>query len=103
MRWQTESGSIVVEGDAEELGYASVSLRPGEVIHDVKATFEGALIGFRDSAESALRVFRDDVLGPDEVEIEFGLKLNAAAGAVLAKASAEGHLTVKLRWARESR
>ena len=83
LRWETASGSIVVEGDDEELGYRSVVRRPGEIVHDVKGTFEQALVSFRDSAVSALEVFRDDVLRPDEVDIEFGLKLNAAAGAVL--------------------
>ena len=37
-----------------------------------------------------------------EREIEFGVKLNAAAGAVIAKTSAEGHLTVKLTWSRSA-
>jgi len=31
---------------------------------------------------------------------EFGVKFNATAGAVIAKTSAEGHLTVTLTWSR---
>ncbi|MGI5324855.1 CU044_2847 family protein [Actinomadura nitritigenes] len=100
LRWQTDSGSIVVEGDQEQIGYASVAKRPGDIAYEVSGKLEEALKAFRDSAASALTVFRDDVLRPDEVEVEFGLKLNAEVGAVLAKASAEGSLVVKLRWAR---
>jgi len=30
--------------------------------------------------------------------VEFGVRLTAEAGAVIAKSSVEGHLTVKLTW-----
>ncbi|GLY83319.1 CU044_2847 family protein [Actinoallomurus iriomotensis] len=100
LRWKTDSGSIVVEGDRDQIGYKSVVKRPGEIVHDVNAKFEEALRAFRDSAASALAIFRDDALRPDDVEIEFGLKLNAEVGAVLAKAAAEGSLVVKLKWSR---
>ncbi|MFE2032629.1 CU044_2847 family protein [Streptomyces scopuliridis] len=43
-------------------------------------------------------MFRDGSLKPDGVELEFGVKLMAEAGAVIAKTSAEGHMTVKLSW-----
>ncbi|QXJ21246.1 hypothetical protein AGRA3207_002083 [Actinomadura graeca] len=100
-RWDTDSGTIVVEGDDEMVGFAPVVRNPGEVARVVNVRFEEALKTFRDSAASALTVFRDDALRPDEIEIEFGLKLNAEAGAVLAKAAAEGHLKVTLRWAKD--
>jgi hypothetical protein len=32
------------------------------------------------------------------VEVEFGIKLAGEAGALIAKASAEGHFTVRLKW-----
>jgi hypothetical protein len=32
------------------------------------------------------------------VEIEFGVKLTAEAGALIAKSAVEGHLVVKLSW-----
>jgi hypothetical protein len=35
---------------------------------------------------------------PDEVSVEFGLKLDAAAGALLARAGTEAHVTVTLTW-----
>lgn len=37
-----------------------------------------------------------------ECELEFGVKLSAAAGAVLAKAAAEANFKVKLKWTAES-
>ena len=97
-RWETANGSVVVEVGSDEPGFEGVSRRPGEVIHDVGRRFDDALDGVRAAAKSALEKFRDVDLSPDEVEIELGVSLNAAAGAVIAKASAEGHMIVRLRW-----
>jgi hypothetical protein len=102
LRWQTDHGPVVVEVDDEDAGFESIARAPGEVVHDVKGRFEDALASVRGAAESALSTFRDGALRPDEVAIEFGVKLNAAAGAVIAKTSVEGHLVVKLKWARET-
>ncbi|MFJ1971118.1 CU044_2847 family protein [Streptomyces sp. NPDC087903] len=96
-QFKTEDGAlVVVEGVDEEPGARMVSR--GDAPLQATRTFEGALDGVRAAAESALRVFRDGALQPDSVELEFGVKLSAEAGAVIAKGSAEGHLVVKLSW-----
>jgi hypothetical protein len=97
VQWETDSGPVVVEVDSSEPGFQGVS-RQGELIHAVEGKFESALQNVRNAAESALRIFRDEVLKPDSVDIEFGVKLNAAAGAVIAKTAAEAHLVVRLHW-----
>jgi hypothetical protein len=38
---------------------------------------------------------------PSQIEVEFGLKLDAAAGAVVAQAGVEASLNVKLTWERK--
>jgi len=38
---------------------------------------------------------------PSQVEVEFGIKLNAESGALIAKAGVEGTLNVKLTWKRK--
>jgi hypothetical protein len=37
-------------------------------------------------------------MGPDHASIEFGLRLDASAGAVIAKAGIEAHFIVTLNW-----
>lgn len=97
MEFKTEDGAlVVVEGVEDRTGVRPVSRRDGP--SQAASTFEGALDGVRAAAQSALRVFRDGSLKPDSVELEFGVKLTAEAGAVIAKGSAEGHLVVKLSW-----
>jgi Trypsin-co-occurring domain 1 len=100
VRWETEDGPIVVEVSTRDPGFSSVSRKPGEVIADAHQHFEEAMARVRAAAVSALRTFRDESLNPDEVCLEFGIKLNAAAGAVIASTSAEGHLAVTLTWTR---
>jgi hypothetical protein len=100
LRWRTERGPVVVEtGDHDALPTMRPS--PDVVVHDAAGTFEDALAGVRAAAVSALATFRDDALRPDQVTIEFGVKLSAEAGAVIAKTALEGHLLVKLAWTRE--
>ncbi|WP_433477302.1 CU044_2847 family protein [Spirillospora sp. CA-142024] len=102
VRWQTENGTIVVESDDREPGFQSVS-RAGDLIHDAAGRFEDAFQNVRDAAEAALASLRGGALDPDTVELEFGVKLNAAAGAVIAKTSVEGHLKVKMTWGQPAR
>lgn len=97
VEFKTEDGAlVVVEGVDDESGARMVSRGDGPA--QAARTFEGALGGVRAAAESALRVFRDGSLRPDSIELEFGVKLSAEAGAVIAKGAAEGHLVVKLSW-----
>ncbi len=97
VEFRTEDGvRVVVEGVEDEYGARLVSRGDGPV--RAARTFESSLEGVRAAAESALRVFRDGTLRPDSVELEFGVKLSAESGAVIAKGSAEGHLVVKLNW-----
>jgi hypothetical protein len=64
--------------------------------------FKGALANVRSAAVELLDTVRSIAEPPDECEITFGIKLNAQAGAIIAKASAEANFTVKLQWSRRS-
>lgn len=100
MQFRTEDGTtVVVEGVEDASGARLVSRGDGPA--QAARTFEGSLEGVRAAAASALRVFRDGSLKPDAVELEFGVKLTAEAGAIIARGSAEGHLVVKLSWSPE--
>ena len=51
-------------------------------------------------ANATLGKLQDLAQAPEQVEVEFGVRLNAEAGAVIARTQAEGHLQVKLTWTR---
>lgn len=99
MRFETRTGTVVVEVADGDPGFELAS-RDG-VVHDAARKLESALQDVRAAAESTLEVFRGGVTRPDGIDVEFGVKLNAEAGAIIAKTSVEGHFTVKLSWRRQ--
>ncbi|MGO8959197.1 MAG: CU044_2847 family protein [Streptosporangiaceae bacterium] len=98
LQWETGDGPVVVEVDSRDPGFQSVGRTSGDELITVNQPFGEALDRVRGAAVTALRTFRDESLAPDEVSLEFGVKFNATAGAVIAKTSAEGHLIVRLAW-----
>ncbi|WP_189544067.1 CU044_2847 family protein [Streptomyces gelaticus] len=99
MEFTTDNGATVtVEVDRHTQGAQLVALGDDNTLARAGRTFGSALTGIRSAAESALAVFRDGALKPDGVELEFGVKITAEAGAVIAKSAVEGHMVVKLSW-----
>ncbi|GAA0469616.1 hypothetical protein Ade02nite_32610 [Paractinoplanes deccanensis] len=99
MRVQADDGSaVLIEIDKPDSGFGEVAF--DGAVFKAKETLEQALAGVRGIALKALDEFRsggDD--GPDSVELEFGVKFKAEAGAaVFAKTAAEGHIVVRMGW-----
>jgi hypothetical protein len=90
-------GRVLVEVDDQEPGVARAS-RVDDMVIQAKQSLEPALDSIRAMANVALEKLGDLAQRPDELEVEFGVRLNAEAGAVIAKTQAEGHLKVKLAW-----
>lgn len=100
MRFSLDNGgSVLVEVGEDEPGVVRAS-RAREVIESASTSFGTALASVRDAAATALSQFRDMDVLPDEIQVEFGVRLNAQAGAVIAKTGIDGHLKVKLTWQR---
>jgi hypothetical protein len=93
-----DDGSVLVEVE-EPPGVTRVA-RPGDLPKTAKETFEKALLQVRDVANVAFGQLRSMSRQPDEIEIKFGVKLDAQAGAVIARTGVQGHLEVKLKWQR---
>lgn len=96
-------GSIVVEVDepAPEGGVVRVA-RPGEIAATAGQTFEAALERIKPAAGTIIAKLRSLSDAPDEVLVEFGLKLSAEAGVFVATAGVEANYKVTLKWKRES-
>jgi hypothetical protein len=72
--------------------------RPGEVVATATESFQAALARFRPMAGAVVKQFRELGEGPEEISVEFGLKLTAEAGMVVAHTGGEANLKVSLRW-----
>ncbi|MGY0233112.1 CU044_2847 family protein [Longispora urticae] len=92
-----DSTSIVVEAEVGESGFGRAALGV-DGIGIAAVSFEHALGQIRSVADAALGELRQLASCPDEIELEFGAKFDGQIGAVLAKASAEGHVQVRLTW-----
>lgn len=91
------AGGGSVHVDVDEVPRVTPVSRHGRIL-DAKATFETALGEVRHAAVVALTEFRAMASQPDEVEITFGVRLDAEVGAVIAKTGMAGNFEVKLTW-----
>lgn len=65
-------------------------------VEKAKQSFEEAVAGIGPIAEAIMRQVTS--LGPETVEVEFGVKFNATAGVILASSAVEGNCKVTLSW-----
>jgi hypothetical protein len=96
-------GSMLMEvelDDSEQEGMVPAA-RPGEMATKAKQTFEEALEQIKPGADVIVEKLRGMSSRPDEMEITFGLKMSANAGAFIAASGIEANFTVLLRWNRE--
>ena len=96
-----EDGStILVEVDEPESagGTARVARGDNKTVAKANQTFEKALDKIKPTANAVISKLRDLTHSPDEITVEFGLKLSAEAGAVLAAAGIEANYKVTLTW-----
>lgn len=104
VEFQLEDGNTVLM-EVEDTGasggptYRSAN-RPSAVVEKAQITYEEALDRVRPAAESIVERMRTLGHPPDEVEVQFGLKMSAEFGAFIASASAEVNYMIRLVWRR---
>ncbi|MBB5121033.1 hypothetical protein AF335_20200 [Streptomyces eurocidicus] len=100
VRFEAPDGSsMIVEIEENTPGLENVA-RDDDGLLTAGRRLDQILSGSRPAIEALLGLLRQ--LAPDEYDIEFGIKLNAEAGVVVAKSATEGHFGVRLGWRRAS-
>ncbi|MCK7625905.1 hypothetical protein MUU72_22850 [Streptomyces sp. RS10V-4] len=97
-RWTLENGGEVLVEIAEDGPEISPVSRSRDVVRSAATSLGSALSSVRDASATILGQFREAPVCPDRIEVEFGVRLSTEAGAVIAKSSLDGHLTVKISW-----
>lgn len=92
-----DGATVVVELKDDEPGIERAS-RDGDRVLRAAVNLDGALEQVRTLANAALEKLRGLAERPAEIEVEFGLRLNAETGVVIARTQAEGHVQVRLTW-----
>ena len=94
-----EDGTTLVVEVEEPIPEGVVrAARPGEIAERAGQTFEAALEKVKPMAATVVSRLRELAQSPDEIHVEFGIKLSASAGAVLASAGVEGNYKVTVVW-----
>jgi len=93
-------GSILVEVNEDAFGVVPAS--PNDGVVKATQTFESALEKVRPVAQAILDKLKTGLSeAPNEIEVEFGLKMSAVAGVVVASATVEANYSVTLKWKRD--
>lgn len=93
-----EDGSTVLVEVAEDEQRLQRVGRAGSVVRDTAETLEEALRRVKPAVTTVLHQISDLATPPDTVKIEFGVKLTAEAGVVIAKAATEANFKLSLEW-----
>lgn len=97
-------GSVIVEVD--EPGGAEGGIvraaRPGEAVVRAGQTLEAAVEKIKPIATAFITRLREGVQAPDEIEVEFGIKLSTEAGVVITSSGMEANFKVTLTWTRQA-
>lgn len=93
--------AILVEVDAADIGAGMRGAGASEMVEKARDTFEAALARIRPAAEGIIANLQALSVKPDTVAVEFGLKLSASAGAVIASAATEANFKINLTWKRK--
>ena len=91
--------SVILEvEDAYIEGNTIPVANAGEVVAKAKQTFEDAMENIKPAANVIITKLREITDPPDEIEVEFGIKLSASAGAIVTNASVEANYKINLTW-----
>jgi hypothetical protein len=90
-----DGGYVVVEMDDAASGVVKAG-RTGEIAGRATQSLESALDSVAPAARAVLAKVRE--ARPQQVTVEFGIKLSAEAGVVITRTSGECNFKVILRW-----
>lgn len=103
IKFPLEDGtSILVEAETAEVSGVVQAARGEGVPEKARQTFEAALEKIRPAAGAIIQKLRALHDPPDEITVEFGLKMSAEAGAIVAAGGVEANYIVTLMWKKDS-
>jgi len=91
-------GSVLVEVQEESPERVTRGWREERVTARAQATFEDSISKITPATRSMVERLRNFPDPPDEIEVEFGIRLNAEAGAYIATVAAEANFRVSVSW-----
>jgi Trypsin-co-occurring domain 1 len=93
-----DGGSVLVEVQEESPERVTRGWGEERVTARAQATFEDSIGKITPAARSMVERLRDFPDPPDEIEVEFGIRLSGEAGAYIATVAAEANFRVSVSW-----
>jgi hypothetical protein len=94
--------TVLVEADDSIPAEGQTRVSTGGILTEqASKAFDNALAGIRPIISSVTRQLVEAVSDAQEIEVELGFKLTADAGVILARAGAESHCKVAIKWVRK--
>jgi hypothetical protein len=101
LEFKTSAGdALLVEVQQQSVEPATRGGRTAETVVEAGASLEQVLGRLGPAVRAIAAQLRATADGPDEVEVEFGVKLSADSNVIIARAGGEANFRVALRWAR---
>ena len=99
VQFETRHGPVFVEVAKDTIGTERIARNQVGVLQ-AETRLDEALEAAQPAIRAVLETMRE--LVQEEHVVQFGIKLNATAGVVVAKTAAEGHFTVTITWRRDT-
>lgn len=97
-----ENGEVIwVEVELPETTYGDSEAAVSDLPTRASQTFQEAIAMAKPIAETILNKLSNLSERPQEIDVEFGLKLDAQAGAVISSSGLEANFKVLLKWKKE--
>ena len=101
MEFRLENDGVIqaeVDVPDTQVGIARAGRTAEGVINSASKSFDAAVQAARPAAEAVMRSIQGMTIKPDEVAVEFGLKLSFQAGAIITATAAEGNFRILVTW-----
>ena len=106
VEFKLDDGTVILVESEEPESRGGAVVRGGggiEVVEKAEMGFEAALGKIKPVATAFIARIRDLADAPEQVGIEFGIKLGAKAGEFIASADAEATFKVTMTWKRDAK
>src|SRR5215216_398185 len=99
-----DSNTVLVEVEEEAAPEGRLrGSHSAEAIEKAHQAFDSSLEKIKPIAASVIGKLREVSDSPEQIAVEFGIKLNASAGVVLASSAIESNFKVTLTWKRAAK
>ena len=94
-----DGGSVLVEvSDAAPTGPVTRGSRAEDLVTSAGTTLENALDGLGPVVKGVVSRLREAADWPDEVTVEFSIKLSADANVIIARSAGEANFRISMSW-----